>query len=66
MNTVDIFNTLVPEPPLILLIFQAVEVMMQSGVDIQVMHIPSDSVKTVWTISAKGGGMVRVWAFCAV
>lgn len=40
MNTVDVFNTLAPEPGLIPLMFRAVEIMMESGVDVRVVHIP--------------------------
>ena len=40
MNTVDIFNTLAPEPNLTPLMMRAVEVMMEKGVDVHVIHIP--------------------------
>ncbi len=40
MNTVDMFNTLAPEPLFILLMIRAVEIMMDHGVDIRVVHIP--------------------------
>src|SRR5258708_1053344 len=40
MNTVDMFNTLTPEPPFVLLMIWAVEIMMDHGVDIRVVHIP--------------------------
>ena len=34
MNMVDMFNTLMPEPPFVLLMIWAVEIMMDHGVDI--------------------------------
>src|SRR5258707_4526490 len=40
MNTVDIFHSLAADPNYILLLFWAVEIMMDFGVDVQVVHIP--------------------------
>ena len=40
MNTVDMFNTMAPETDLIPLMFRAIEIMMNSGVDVRVVHIP--------------------------
>ena len=42
MNTIDIFHSLVANPNYVLLLFKAVEIMMDFGVDIRVVHIPSD------------------------
>ena len=47
MNTVDMFNTLAPEPNLIFLMFRAVEITMDSGVDDRVVDIPgSENIVT--------------------
>ena len=40
MNTVDIFHSLAADPNYILLLFKAVEIMMDLGVDVRVVHIP--------------------------
>ena len=42
MNTVDIFHSLAAQPNYVLLLFQVVETMMDSGVDVRVVHIPGD------------------------
>jgi len=40
MNTVDIFHSLATNPNYILLLFWAVEIMMDFGVNVWVVHIP--------------------------
>ena len=40
MNTVDIFHSLAANPNYILLLFKAVEIMIDFGVDVWVVHVP--------------------------
>ncbi len=40
MNTIDIFHSLAAEPNYVLLLLRAVKLMMDFGVDVQVVHIP--------------------------
>ena len=40
MNTVDIFHSLAAEPNYITLLFKAIEIMMDFGLDLHVIHVP--------------------------
>ena len=40
MNTVDIFHSLAAEPNYVSLLLKAVEIMMDFGIEVQVVHIP--------------------------
>jgi len=51
MNMVDIFHSLAADPNYILLLFKAVEIMMDFGVDVQVVHIPGSENAIVDALS---------------
>src|SRR5258708_37472879 len=51
MNTIDIFHSLAAEPNHVLLLLRAVELMMDFGVDVWVVHIPGSENVVADTLS---------------